>query len=114
MAKSLNTKPIQKHLESYAFVSDAYRTTHRILKEQNETILKMRTILKQVKDLPDQYGKRLMSKNEIQRLQKEEDVIMRMLRKTQDEFGLQDTTETNDSVKDSTLYSTSEEDIKTK
>ena len=64
MAKSLNTKPIKKHLESYALVSDAHRTTHRILKEQNETILKMRTILTQFKELPEQYGKRLMSTNE--------------------------------------------------
>ena len=103
MAKSLNTKPIKKHLESYALVSDAHRTTHRILKEQNETILKMRTILTQFKELPEQYGKRLMSTNETLRLKKEEDDIMRILRKTQEEFGLRDTTVSKGSAEDSLL-----------
>jgi hypothetical protein len=79
---------LRKHLDAYATVSDAHRTTHKELKEYAATVEQMRTLLASVQALPDAYGDRLMGEAETQRLRQEQDAMMRTLRATRRALGL--------------------------
>lgn len=79
---------LRKHLDAYATVSDAHRTTHKELKEYAATVEQMRALLASVQALPDAYGDRLMDEAETQRLRQEQDAMMRTLRATRRALGL--------------------------
>ena len=79
---------LRKHLDAYATVSDAHRTTHKELKEYAATVEQMRALLASVQALPDAYGDRLMGEAETQRLRQEQDAMMRTLRATRRALGL--------------------------
>lgn len=79
---------LRKHLDAYATVSDAHRTTHKELKEYAATVEQMRALLASVQALPDAYGDQLMGEVETRRLRQEQDAMMRTLRATRRALGL--------------------------
>lgn len=88
-APTLDPAPtLRTHLDAYATVSDAHRTTHKELKEYAATVEQMRALLASVQALPDAYGDRLMDEAETQRLRQEQDAMMRTLRATRRALGL--------------------------